>query len=155
MKKIAACLLALTGFSVYASDVLPLGCVALTLADTVMLSTKKPLVAMIHNTSANDLWITHPVSKPSASAGWSSRLDAGNWSALAFDKKAFELSCIESKPGHEQQIPCSSVIAVCQWDVSFPDTLSGTFWAGENMTLVALTAHLSERGLGLPKTESK
>lgn len=157
MRKIISCLLALTGFALHASDNMPSGCVPLTIAkETVMLSTKKPLVMMIHNTSPNDLWITHPVSEPSASAGWSSRLDADNWSALAFDKKEFELSCIESKPGHEQQVPCAGVIAVCEWDgVSFPETLSGTFWAGENMTLSALIAHVSERGLGLPKAAVK
>src|SRR5690606_917703 len=104
-----------------------------------------------YNSSQTDLWITHPVSDPSAGAGWSSRLEAGNWSALALDKKKFELSCIESRPGHEQQIPCTGMIAVCEWPtVRIPEQAKGTFWAGENMTLAALTAYLGGRGFKLP-----
>lgn len=119
-----------------------------------MLSTKKPLLVMIHNLSSTDLWITHPVSEPSASAGWSSRLQAGNWSALALDKESFELSCIESKPGHEQQVPCMGVISVCRWPVvTMPKQASGTFWAGEDMSLSALAEHLGGRGFGLPDSQ--
>lgn len=121
--------------------------------ESVMLSAKKSLLIMIHNLSNTDLWITHPVSEPSASAGWSSRLQAGKWSALALDKKSFELSCIESKPGHEQQVPCSGVISVCRWPGVIMSTKeTGTYWAGENMTLSGLTAHLGSRDFELPTT---
>ena len=119
--------------------------------ESVILTAKKPSLVMIHNLSATDLWITHPVSEPSASAGWSSRLQAGNWSALALDKDSFELSCIESKPGHEQQIPCKGVISVCNWsEATMPAKSLGTYWAGENMNLASLTAHLGGRGFQFP-----
>ncbi|KTD22770.1 Uncharacterised protein [Legionella lansingensis] len=118
--------------------------------ESVMLSAKKPLLILIHNLSKSDLWITHPVSEPSASAGWSSRLQAGHWSALALDKESFEISCIESKPGHEQQVPCAGVISVCRWSVTMPAQTSGTFWAGEDMSLQALTEYLGGRGFELP-----
>lgn len=119
--------------------------------ESVTLSTKKPILAVIHNLSNTDLWITHPVSEPSASAGWSSHLQASNWSALALDKEAFELSCIESKPGHEQQVPCTGLISVCLWpEVTMSTQGTGTYWAGENMSLPELTAHLGGRGFGLP-----
>ncbi|WP_370569064.1 hypothetical protein [Legionella sp. PL877] len=120
--------------------------------ETVVLSAEKPLLIMIHNLSKSDLWITHPVSEPGASAGWSSRLKAGNWSALALDKASFELSCIESKPGHEQQIPCAGAISVCRWTVTMPAQTAGTFWAGEDMGLPALIEHLGGRGFELPDT---
>lgn len=120
-------------------------------SDSLILKTTKPLVVLVHNLSASDLWITHPVSDPGASAGWSSRLQAGNWSALAVDKDAFELSCIESKPGHEQQVPCMGMIGVCEWpDVKIPAQLTGTFWIGEDMALSALTAQMGGRGFVLP-----
>jgi len=119
--------------------------------ESVMVSAKKPLLVVIHNLSNTDLWITHPVSDPGASAGWSSRLQAGNWSALALDKEKFELSCIESKPGHEQQVPCQGVISVCRWaKVTMPAKETGTYWAGENMALSSLTEHLGGRGFKLP-----
>ncbi|KTC75339.1 hypothetical protein Lbir_0484 [Legionella birminghamensis] len=119
--------------------------------ETVILKNKQPVVILIHNLSESDLWITHPVSEPDASAGWSSRLTAGNWSALSLDKKKFELSCIESRPGHEQQIPCEGTIAVCSWTgVKAPEKNTGTFWAAENMSLASLSASLGGRGFKLP-----
>ncbi|MFA5960535.1 MAG: hypothetical protein WC785_08455 [Tatlockia sp.] len=119
--------------------------------ETAVLAVEKPLLMMIHNLSSSDLWITHPVSEPSASAGWSSRIQAGRWSALALDQDKFELSCIESKPGHEQQVPCSGVIAVCSWsNVTLPAQASNTYWAGENMKLTPLLEHLGRRGFELP-----
>jgi hypothetical protein len=104
-------------------------------------------IVMIHNLSNGELWITHPVKNASASAGWSSQLESGNWAALAYNGKAFTLSCVESKPGHEQQIPCSGVIGVCLWsNVKMPEKATGTFWAGENMKLSVLKAYIARRG---------
>jgi hypothetical protein len=112
---------------------------------------------MIHNLSHLDLWITHPLSEPNASAGWSTRLQAGHWSALALDKKAFDLSCIESRPGHEQQVPCAGLLSICQWpNVKASNggkgtgTGTGTFWAGEDLPLSALMAHVGSRGFKVP-----
>lgn len=137
---------------VYAEDTPPATCQAIAVKEeSVMLKSDAPVVVLIHNQSKSDLWITHPVSEASASAGWSSRLQSGKWSALALDKKSFELSCIESKPGHEQQIPCTGAITVCQWNgVTMPAKASGTYWAGEDMTLSALSTHLGGNGFGLP-----
>lgn len=139
--------------AVYADDNnLPTSCKPLQLKEgSLILAAEKPVLVMIHNTSSTDIWITHPVSEPSANAGWSSHLQAGNWSALALDKDGFELSCIESKPGHEQQIPCGSVISVCNWStVVMSAKEKGTFWAGENMPLPGLLTHLGGRGFELP-----
>lgn len=119
--------------------------------ESVILKTTQAQVVLINNTSVSDLWITHPVADPGASAGWSSHLEAGNWSAMVVDKDSFELNCIESKPGHEQQIPCAGQIAICEWPtVKIPADVKGTFWVGENMTLQALTAQLGGNGYGLP-----
>ncbi|WP_028388963.1 hypothetical protein [Legionella fairfieldensis] len=153
MKVICSMLLILITQVANADDTIPSSCKPVPVQnETVTLSAKKPLLVMIHNVSATDLWITHPVSEPSASAGWSSRLQAGNWSALALDKEAFELSCIESKPGHEQQVPCNGAITVCSWsDVKMPVVQGvGTYWAGENMSLTGLIAQLGGRGFVLP-----
>ncbi|KTD24195.1 hypothetical protein [Legionella maceachernii] len=151
MKVIVSILLFLMVGAVNAEDKIPSGCkpIAVT-GETVMVSAKKPQLVMIHNLSNADLWITHPVSDPGASAGWSSRLQAGNWSALALDQTNFELSCIESKPGHEQQVPCQGVISVCRWaKVTLPPKETGTYWAGENMVLSNLKEHLGGRGFEL------
>ena len=130
----------------------PLSCQPIAVQEeSVVLKAKQSLLVLVHNLSNSDLWITHPVSDPNTSAGWSSHLESGNWSALVVDKDPFELSCIESKPGHEQQIPCAGVLGVCEWTtVKLPAQLKGTFWGGENMSLTALTTYLGGRGFGLP-----
>lgn len=139
-------------FIVNAEDLAPTTCEPVVVKDeSVVLKAKDPLLVLIHNVSQNDLWITHPVSEPSASAGWSSHLEAGNWSALAVDKESFELSCIESKPGHEQQVPCAGVITICDWTaVKTPEQVKGTFWASENASLATLMSQLVGRGFKLP-----
>ncbi len=152
MKYILFLMLTLITGSVCADEIFPSGCKAIVVKDeSVKLSMKKPSIVMIHNLSDGDIWITHPVAEPSASAGWSSRLQGNNWSALALSDKLFELTCIESKPGHEQQVPCAGVLAVCKWKIKkAPSSDAGTYWAGEDMVLSALTAHISRRGFVLP-----
>jgi hypothetical protein len=136
----------------FAESTLPVGCQAVAVqGEAVTLKSKKNKLVFIHNLTNTDLWITHPVTNPSAGAGWTSRLQAGNWSALAVDKPPFILNCIESRPGHEQQVPCEGAIAVCQWSgIKAPDTMQGTFWVGEDKTLDALTAAVGARGFVLP-----
>ncbi|MCX7118113.1 MAG: hypothetical protein NTW94_09500 [Legionellales bacterium] len=142
----------LVAFSAVADEIFPAKCHPLMVhEDLLTLSAKKPSVVMIHNLSSIDLWLTHPISEPSASAGWSSRIQGGHWSALALDKASFDLSCIESRPGHEQQVPCKGLLAACIWpSVKSPKSKSGTFWAGEDLPLSALKAHVGSRGFVLP-----
>jgi hypothetical protein len=146
------CMLSMITFISHAEEVFPKGCKPLVV-DNELISIPKAAnrLIMIHNLSTIDLWITHPVSEPGVNAGWSSRLQAGHWSALAIHETAFELSCIESKPGHEQQIPCKHVVGVCQWlTTSRPQKPSGIFWAGEDMALSPLTAYIGRRGFVVP-----
>jgi len=140
---------------VWADDHPPNTCQPIAVQEeAVELTTKKPALILIHNLSKNDLWITHPVSDPSASAGWSSRLQAGKWSALSLDKEKFAFTCIESKPGHEQQIPCKEAVAVCKFsNVTNPTQSKGTFWAGEDMSLPSLLTYLGGRGFELPSSK--
>ena len=146
-------LIALFSFtwSAQAEEVLPNRCVPLVVSgDLVIVPASKSTVTMIHNLSNTDLWVTHPVSDPGATAGWSSHLQAGNWSALVLNDEKFELSCIESRPGHEQQVSCSTVLAVCQWPAtSLPQKTSGTSWAAEDMALSPLIAYIKRRGFVL------
>ena len=142
--------LALT-HNAYADEVFPAACKPLVIkGESVKLHSETPRIVMLHNLSVLDLWVTHPVSEGD-NAGLSSRLQTGLWSALALDNTSFELSCIESRPGHEQQVSCEQNLALCEWPItSQPENTQGVFWAGENMPLTALTAYISRRGFGLP-----
>ena len=134
----------------FAASDMPKSCKRVSdFSNTVMLKRGHTTTYLIKNVSQHQLWLTHPIANPSASAGWSSELDKNRWSALQLekDKEAFELSCIESKPGHEQQIPCKGVIIVCDYkSIKAPKTLTSSFWAGENMPLDELMTHLEGRG---------
>ncbi|KTD11951.1 hypothetical protein Lgra_1409 [Legionella gratiana] len=155
MRVLAVFCCLLFSFHVAAESTLPSGCQAVAVqGESVTLKTKKNSLFFIHNLTAADLWITHPVTNPSASAGWTTRLKGGNWSALALKKGPFILNCVESKPGHEQQSPCEGAIAVCQWKakgVKIPANASKTtFWVAEDMSLSGLTAAVGARGFVIP-----
>lgn len=153
MKIIIACGLLLLSNSIMAIEsTLPVGCQAVKVqGDAVTVNSEKKSLVFIHNLTSVDLWITHPVDDPGANAGWTSRLQSEKWSALSLEKGPFILNCIESRPGHEQQIPCEGAIAVCQWSkVKFPENAQGTFWASEDKSLDALTAAVGARGYVLP-----
>lgn len=144
---IFCCILA---FSIHAQEVYPEGCVPWAIHDAVpVIKAQQPLILMLHNLSDTNLWVTRPSSDSGAQAGFSSLLQAGKWSALAINqnKASLPLQCIESKPGHEQAIPCGDVLAICQWpNTKFPEASSGIFWAGENMLLDPLLAYVARQG---------
>ena len=153
MKYVLMSVLMMLGFGSYAVEILPYACKPLAITQaTITLPKSTSSLVMINNVALTDLWITHPISEPSASAGWSSRIQSKHWSALAMGDKAFELGCIESKPGHEQQVPCSGVLMICQWpDIKITDKRAMPFWAGEDMSLPELLAYLSQHGFNLPE----
>lgn len=136
----------------HSTEVFPSACKAFALkGEAIHIPAGNLRVFMIHNLSAFDVWITHPSSEENFDSGWSSRLQGNQWSALALDKKNLTLNCIESRPGHEQQVSCEQTLAVCEWPItSRPEHTHGVFWAGENMTLTALTAYIGRRGFELP-----
>lgn len=149
---VTLCMVLLSSYVLAAESILPKGCQAVAVqGDAVTIKAKKSSLVFIHNLTSADLWITHPVAEPSASAGWTSRVQGGKWSALSLDKGPFVLNCIESKPGHEQQVPCEGAIAVCKWkDAKIPANAQGTFWAAEDMSLAALKAAVGARGFVIP-----
>ncbi|MDX2345322.1 MAG: hypothetical protein QNK11_00410 [Legionella sp.] len=133
--------------AVHAEEVYPAACKPFVIhGESVKFPAGTPRVVMLHNLSQFDVWITHSIEL-------NSRLQSNLWSALALDKHAFELSCIESKPGHEQQVSCEETLAVCEWPITTrPKHTKGIVWAGENMPLSTLTAYISRRGFELPQT---
>ncbi len=151
MRYIISMILVLFINHVSAEEIFPDQCTPIMVSgERVILPAANSVISMIHNLSSTDLWITHPVSESNASSSWSSHLQAGHWSALVSDNKPLELSCIESKPGHEQQISCSAVLALCQWKAKqLPKKATDTPWAAEDMVLSPLIAFIERRGFVL------
>lgn len=114
---------------------------------TINLKEKLPNLIVIYNKTKTNLWITHPITNPSASAGWSSHLHPNKWSVLALNENPFELSCVESKPGHEQQISCLEVILLCKWTKKTKLKLKAnenTYWFAEDLTKKQLWKRLND-----------
>lgn len=147
-------LLSITG---QAESIFPEGCQAVAVqGEGVTIKVKKNKMVFIHNLTQSDLWLTHPIARSTDNPGWTSRVKSGNWSALALLNGPFTLNCIESRPGHEQQIPCEGAIAVCQWKtVKFPVNPEPTYWAAEDMSLAALTASIGGKGYVLPSKKDE
>lgn len=150
MKFLTILLLYIVSIPTLAQEVYPNGCVPWSIHDAIpTFEYKQPVILMFHNLSDNDLWVTNPATEKGSQTGLSSLVQAGQWSALAInkDKTSLPIKCIESKPGHEQAISCSDVLAICQWPkTQFPEVDSGIFWAGENMHLAPLQAFLARQG---------
>lgn len=125
------------------------------ITNNAVLKRDNTMTYLIKNISDQQLWLTHPNEDLGASAGWTSQLDAGRWSAIHLEKnkEAFTLNCIETKPGREQQIPCRGVLIVCgDAKMKAPDDLASSFWAGENLPFDELINHLKGRGFSIPQS---
>jgi len=133
-----------------AAPMLPRGCRAVAVqGDTITLHSKKRTLVFIHNTTTMDLWITHPAAEQETNSNWTTKLQSDRWSALVKPAGDFVLHCIESKPGHEQQIPCAGTVGACKWKkVSLPE--GSEAWVGEDLPLAELKAVVGNKGMALP-----
>jgi hypothetical protein len=74
---------------------------------------KKNTEVMVYNLSAGDIWITYVPLANNIEAEKSVLLQAHHWSTFISGKLKRTFLCTESRPGHEQQVPCTAVIAAC------------------------------------------
>ncbi len=87
-----------------------------------------------NNKIQSSLWLDHPVTRPSMSAGWSSYIRPGNWSALVVNRKNFTISCAVIKPGKVDYLDCSQVLSICSPQGWGPTKGKSTHWMLENKT---------------------
>ncbi len=100
------------------------------------------------NLTEKSIWLDHPVLHPSASAGWSSYLRAGNASALWVGRKNFNISCAVIQPGKVEYLDCAKVISVCvPNEVVYPSSRKGTYWLAEDKPWNDLIKALAKRGV--------
>lgn len=110
---------------------------------------KGKVVYFFNNISKKSLWLDHPVERPSASAGWSSYLRAGNWSALAINRKNFKISCAEIQPGKVDYQNCAESIVICspkQQPKVDPKRKGGSGWVVEDKPWEEFVATLTKKG---------
>jgi len=107
---------------------------------------KTAQVYFFNNISKKSLWLDHPIDKLSASAGWSSYFQPGNWSAMVVNRKDFTISCAQIEPGKVAYQECAKAIAICTpKQVDFDAKRKGSYWLVEDKSwddfVVALKKH--------------
>jgi hypothetical protein len=151
MKKNFLLMLCLFSSFVAAQEILPKGCKPIVIQGSVMtIPQGKPRLITLHNLTETDLWVTHPLTEGDISSSLSSRLQGNRWSLLKMNTSSFTLSCIESRPGHEQQISCQHVISACEWPTFKTYRKKDIFWVAENMALSPLIAYATRKGWMTP-----
>ncbi len=137
-----------------AGEVLPPFCKPIALhGETILLNSDKPRLVLFHNLSKTDVWIIQPdIAAETNDMPLSTQITPNQWAALAIDQSATPLQCIESSPGHEQQLACEQALAVCEWSLpQLPKERHGAFFAAESSNLTPLTAYLGRFGFELPQ----
>jgi hypothetical protein len=134
--------------SLMAEEMYPIGCEPLVVdSENVELAADKYSLIMLHNISNNDLWVIQKLKADSAKSIFTGKISPGKWSTLVVNKKAVKFYCVESKPGHEQQVSCMDVLAICQWPKAIiPKKIKGISWASEDMEILQLIAYIERQG---------
>lgn len=147
MKKLLLLTMLLFSSLTEATEILPKGCKPVVIESSLISIPKgKPRLIALHNLTQADVWVTHPLTEGDTASGLSSRLQGDQWSLLKVNHQAFLLSCIESKPGHEQQISCRHVMSACEWPTAKTHLKKEIFWVAENMPLSPLIAYATRKG---------
>lgn len=107
-------------------------------------------VYVLHNTTKQPVYINHPADHPgTASAGWGSRIDAKQWSALMLNRPAFALTCQNSILNNKHSVvACKKVLQVYRFKPHhLAKNKQNSFWIGENQSLDKLLNTLHTRGI--------
>ena len=114
----------------------------------ILNSADTPTVYFLKNITAQGIWIDHPIQHHSASAGWSSYLQTGNWSTLLVNRKNFAISCAAIEPGKVKYLNCSKVLSVCSPKITPPSSSEqkGTYWVAEDLKWDVLLKKVEKRG---------
>lgn len=128
----------------HAKEYYPNHCHAMVLDSPLFqLAPQKKQLINFHNISNTDIWLGN-----FQSPRWTLKLLPGQWSVFYAPKQQVSWKCIESRIGHEQQVACQEVLAVCQTSANPPkkDAMTINQWLLENKGIVAVDAYLQRMG---------
>ncbi len=109
-------------------------------------------IYFLKNISKHSIWIDHPVKNAPVSAGWSSYLRPGNWSAFLLTQKDFAISCVAIRPGKVDYLDCAQEISVCApTNLKFNPARKSSYWLVEDKPLDDLVKALQNRGVSVTK----
>lgn len=105
-------------------------------------------VYFFKNISTQSIWLDHVQKNPGASAGWASYIRPDHWSALALNKKNFEMSCATIQPGKVIYVDCAKSLEICTPTKLISEkSMKGNFWLTEDRPWDQFVKALEKRGL--------
>jgi hypothetical protein len=136
-----------------AKEYLPTGCQALALQGMNIesqASTEK--LYFFHNISGKEIWLANRQS-PKLTVG----MQPEAWNILYVPEQALSFRCIQVETGHEQQVACQEVMALCEWSVRPPESLKtkNASWLVENQSILVSKAYLQRMGWLFDKLGTK
>lgn len=137
---------------VWAKEYFPRGCQPQSLDKVKMsLTAQQEKLYFVHNLSDKQIWMANP-----RMSRLTRGLKPGTWSVL-YNPQVSDWRCIQSEQGHEQHVPCQTVLAVCQWSASNADDRSNKnpIWLIEDQTIVYAKAYLQRMGWLFDQKRSK
>ena len=105
---------------------LPPNCKIMPITDgKVALTGEKDALFYINNAHANNVYLANP-----AQPDLTIKVSPHKWAVLALkEKSASQFQCVESKPGSEQQLPCTHLVKICKLEkLKLPMTIIDNDW---------------------------
>jgi hypothetical protein len=100
-------------------------------------------VFLIHNSTSGAIVINQlNTTGAMGGAGWTSKIDANQWSALAMSQSNLALNCESFSPPYYRMMDCSTGLSVCSYQ-SKGNT--GSFWIVENTSFPNVIKTLKQR----------
>lgn len=137
----------------FAKEIFPKGCEAKSIDQPqLQVPAARNQLVFLHNLSENHIWLANPV-HPKMTV----EMKPGQWNVLYLPKGDDTWKCIQSIPGHEQQISCQIGMAVCQWSakISKSKRPKQNTWLAENTSYAEAKAYLQRMGWLFERTGSK
>jgi len=152
-KKLQVMVLLLCSTYIHAKEYLPKGCQAIALEDKQIHFASKPQqLLFFHNITESEIWLANRET-PKLTIG----LQASCWNVLYMPIQEATWRCIQSQKGHEQQVSCKDVMAVCEWLAEAPKSLQtkNNLWLVENQSITFAKAYLQRMGWLFDKVITK
>ena len=146
-------LLLLCSTYIQAKEYLPKGCQAIALEDNqIHFAIKPQQLLFFHNITESEIWLANRES-PKLTVG----VQPTAWNVLYMPIQESTWRCIQSQKGHEQQVSCKDVIAVCEWNAEAPKSLrtKNNLWLVENQSIGYAKAYLQRMGWLFDKVSTK
>lgn len=103
---------------------------------------------IFHNDSAQTIWLNAVIKNPSASAGWSSKIDPKKYSLLALSDKDLQFTCGELNQQKFSVVACDKYLHIAQiLSTAQEKSVVGSYWVVENASLDSLRQKVASKDM--------